>query len=118
MEIKITRDREMDDALMVRLAGAIEIGVVEQLWKTTSDHVGKDARFLLFDFTDVTVITSAGIGALVRLLVRLQGVGGSLAIFGCSDKICEVFSIVMLRQILQLSGTEDEARAKLRRVEG
>jgi anti-anti-sigma regulatory factor len=58
-------------------------------------------------------VTSAGIGTLVRLLVRLRGFGGTVAIFGCSDKICEVFEIVMLHEILHVCESEDEARARL-----
>jgi anti-anti-sigma factor len=113
MHIEITRDQELEDGLVVRLDGALEIGVVDRLWQTTSERVGKDARFFLFDFSDVTIITSAGIGTLVRLLIRLRGVGGSMAIFGCSDKICEVFDIVMLKKLLQVCDSEAEARRQL-----
>jgi len=51
---------------------------------------------------------------LVRLLIRLRGQGGTLAVFGCSDHICDVFDIVLLKEILHVSESEDEAREKLK----
>ena len=98
---------------VVRLSGNLEVNGAAQLWDDVSNRAGEEARFFIFDFSDVHIVTSAGIGTLVRLLVRLQGFGGSLAICGCSGKICDVFSIVMLKEILQVCDSEDEAREKL-----
>jgi anti-anti-sigma factor len=114
MHIQFEADRHtVDGILTVRLNGALEIDGAEQLWDQASQRVGPEERFFLFDFSGVTIITSAGIGSLVRLLVRLQKFGGSLAIFGCSDKICDVFDIVLLKQILQVCDSEREARSLL-----
>lgn len=114
MHIHFEHDHARDGILVLRLDGALEVGSAEQLWELASPRIGPDARFFLVDFSAVDIVTSAGIGTLVRLLVRLQKFGGSLAIFGCSDKIREVFDIVMLGQILQLSDSEEEARARLK----
>ena len=102
---------DLDGGLLVRLSGNLEINGAMKLWDDVSVRAGAgDAtRFFMFDFSDVPIVTSAGIGTLVRLLVRLRGYGGSIAIFGCSDKICEVFEIVMLRDILHVCDSEGEA---------
>jgi anti-anti-sigma factor len=114
MRIRFEADRHtVDGVLTVRLDGALEIDGAELLWDQASQRVGPEERFFLFDFSGVTIITSAGIGTLVRLLIRLQKFGGALAIFGCSDKICEVFDIVLLKQILQVCASEREARSRL-----
>ena len=114
MQAEFKPDQEIDDALMVRLQGAIDVVTANQLWEAASKRVGEGARFFLFDFSDVTILTSAGIGMLVRLLIRLRGQNGTLAVFGCNDHICDVFDIVLLKEILQVCGSEDEAREKLR----
>ena len=114
MHIQFEADRHtVDGILTVRLDGALEIDGADQLWAEASQRVGPEERFFLFDFSEVTIITSAGIGALVRLLIRLQKFGGALAIFGCSDKICDVFDIVLLKQVLQVCDSEREARSLL-----
>jgi anti-anti-sigma factor len=114
MKLSYEPDPEIVGGLVVRLSGNLEINGATQLWDDVSARAGDDTRFFIFDFSDVPIVTSAGIGTLVRLLVRLRGYGGSVAIFGCSDKICDVFEIVMLRDILHVCDSEDEARARLK----
>jgi len=113
MKLSYEPDPKIADGLVVRLSGNLEINGATQLWDGISTRAGNDTRFFIFDFSDVHIVTSAGIGTLVRLFVRLRGFGGGIAIFGCSDKICEVFEIVMLKDILQICDSEDEAREKL-----
>ena len=113
MQVIFEPDREIENTLVVRLQGAIDVVTAERLWELSSERVANGARFFLFDFTGVTILTSAGIGTLVRLLIRLRSQGGTLAVFGCNDHICDVFDIVLLKEILQVCETEDEAREKL-----
>ncbi len=113
MQVVFEPDREIDNALVVRLEGAVEVVTAERLWELSSERVADGARFFIFDFTGVTILTSAGIGMLVRLLIRLRGQGGTLAVFGCNEHICEVFDTVLLKEILHVCESEDEARDKL-----
>jgi anti-anti-sigma factor len=114
MQVEFEPDREIDGGLIVRLRGALDIISADRVWETAAERAGAGFRIFLFDFSGVTIVTSAGIGMLVRLLIRLRGQGGTLAVFGCNDHICEVFSIVLLKEILHVCGTEDEAREKLK----
>ena len=113
MKLTYEPDPTIAGGLVVRLSGNLEINGATLLWDDISTRAGDDTRFFIFDFSDVHIVTSAGIGTLVRFLVRLRGFGGAVALCGCSDKIREVFSIVMLEDILQVCDSEDEARQKL-----
>ena len=113
MKLSFEPDPKIAGGLVVRLSGNLDINGASQLWDDVSTRAGEETRFFIFDFTDVPIVTSAGIGTLVRFLVRLRGYSGAIAICGCSDKIREVFSIVMLDDILQVCDSEDEARQKL-----
>jgi anti-anti-sigma factor len=113
MKVSFEPDPTVAEGVVVRLSGDLEINGATRLWEEVSARAGEKTRFFIFDFSNVHIVTSAGIGTLVRLLVRLRGFGGTVAIFGCSDKICEVFEIVMLQEILHVCDTEDEARARL-----
>lgn len=106
------------DGFVVRLTGNLEINGATLLWDDISTRAGEDTKFFIFDFSDVHIITSAGIGTLVRFFVRLRGFGGAVAICGCSDKIKEVFDIVMLQDILQVCDSEEEARERLKAAAG
>ena len=113
MNLNYEPDPQIAGGLVVRLSGNLDINGASQLWDEVSNRAGEETRFFIFDLTGVPIVTSAGIGTLVRFLVRLRGFGGAVAICGCSDKIREVFSIVMLEDILQVCDNEDEAREKL-----
>lgn len=113
MQLAFKADPEIEGALVLRLGGALEVNGAAKLWDMASEHADENARFFLFDLSDVHIVTSAGIGVLIRLLVRLQSFRGATAIYGCSDKIREVFSVVQLVEILQVCDTEEEARRKL-----
>lgn len=107
---------EIEDGLIVRLSGNLEINGATQLWDDISTRADEQNHFFIFDFSDVPIVTSAGIGILVRFLVRVRAFGGAVAICGCSDKICEVFQIVMLQDILRVCESEEEARERLRTI--
>jgi len=113
MNFSYEPDPQIAGGLVVRLSGNLDISGAGKLWDDVSNRAGEETRFFIFDLTDVPIVTSAGIGTLVRFCVRLRGYGGAIAICGCSDKIREIFSIVMLDDILQVCDSEEEAREKL-----
>jgi anti-anti-sigma factor len=113
MQVRYEQPAEHPGALIAQVAGAITALEADQLWESTSQLADEEARFVVFDFTRVTMLTSAGIGILVRLYTRLRGFGGGLAIFGCSAKIREIIEIVMLAEVLKVRDTEDQAWAAL-----
>ncbi len=116
MKLSYEPDPTIAGGLVVRLSGKLEVNGAAELWDEVSTRAGEDTRFFIFDFSDVHIITSAGIGTLVRFFVRLRGYGGAVAICGCSEKVCEVFEIVMLKDVLQVCDSEEEARARLRQA--
>jgi len=109
MQVNYEQSSERPGALIAHLSGAITALEADQLWESASQLVDEETRFIVFDFTRVTMLTSAGIGILVRLYTRLKASEGELAIFGCSGKIREIFSIVMLTDVLKVCGSETDA---------
>ena len=87
MQVVFEPDREIDDALIVRLQGAVDVITADRLWELASQRASASARFFLFDFSGVTILTSAGIGMLVRLLIRLRGQGGTDALIAFDDAV-------------------------------
>jgi anti-sigma B factor antagonist len=109
MQVNFEQSQGRPEVLIGRLSGAINALAADQLWESASQQVDQDAHFVVFDFTEVTMLTSAGIGILVRLYTRLKDRNGGLAVFGCSGKIREIFSIVMLDKVLKVCDSEDQA---------
>jgi len=101
--------------IVSRVEGTFDADGADLLWESVAQVVDDETRFVVFDFSDVSVLTSAALGILIRLRTRLQGFGGGLAIFGCSDKVREIIDIVMLAEVLGVRDTPDEAFAAIER---
>ena len=113
MNLTYEKPPAVEGALIVRLNGNLNAQTADKLWESASQQVDQGARIVVLDFARVTILTSAGIGMLVRLHTRLKGLQGGLAIFGCSDRIREIFAIVMLTEILKVCDTEAQAWAAI-----
>jgi len=114
MRVTYENPPEVEGGLIVHLVGSLNVQSAAMLWETASQLVDATTRFVVIDFTRVTMLTSAGIGILVRIYTRLKGHGGGLAIFGCNAKIREIFAIVMLNDVLHVCGSETEAWEAIR----
>ena len=113
MNMSFEPSSAIEGATLVRLEGTLDANAAIELWEAISGRVSHATRFVAFDFSRVKILTSAGIGTLVRLFTRLKGYGGGLAVFGCTSKVCEIFDIVMLREILGVCETEAEAWGRM-----
>lgn len=109
MQVTYEHASEHPGSLVVHLDGSLNALTAYELWESASRQIDDGESVVVFDFTNVSMLTSAGIGILVRFYTRLKDREGSLAIFGCSSKIREIFTIVMLDEVLKVCDSEDEA---------
>lgn len=109
MQVTYDRPPDHDGALIIRLDGTLNALTADELWESVSQRIDEETRLFVVDFTKVIMLTSAGIGILVRLYTRLKDREGVLAIYGCNPKIREIITIVMLDKILNVCDTEDQA---------
>jgi anti-anti-sigma factor len=100
-------------AVVATLTGSLHAHGAETLWATVSPRLAEDTPLLLVDLSGLDLITSAGIGTLVRLLQRVQTQGGRMVVFGANQRVREIIDVVMLGEILGLCDTIEEARARL-----
>jgi anti-anti-sigma factor len=109
MQMTFEPSKDHPGALIGRLSGTFDIVAADEFWNEASRLVDPETRYVVFDLTDLSIMTSAGLGILVRLYARLKDYGGGMAIFGCIPKVHETFSIVMIDTVLNVSDTETEA---------
>jgi anti-anti-sigma factor len=114
MKVNFSEEGELERSLVAHLEGTVDVIGAQEIWASISTRVGESAARVLIDFSDVSILTSAGIGTMVRIFTRLKAQGGSLAVFGCDPKVREIFRIVMLEDILQVCDTREEAIQRLK----
>ena len=117
MQVTFETDTGLENTLVAHLEGTVDVVGAESFWVTLSQKVSPDLPFVLIDFSGVGILTSAGIGTMVRLYTRLKGYGGGLAIYGCDERIREIFSIVMLEEVLNVCDSQEEARQKIAQIQ-
>jgi anti-sigma B factor antagonist len=107
-------DGELTNAVVATLEGLFDEAGAATLWETVTPHVDAATSSLLIDLSGVRLITSAGVGVLVRLLHRVQSLGGGMVVFGAGSRVRDVIGVVRLEEVLNLSASIGEARQRLR----
>jgi len=114
MRVDCRPDEEMANAVVATLEGLFDEAGAATLWQTVTPHLDGTTPCLLVDLSGVRLITSAGVGVLVRLLHRVQSHGGGMSVFGAGTRVREVIGVVRLDQILNLGTSIGDARERLR----
>jgi anti-sigma B factor antagonist len=85
--------------------------------KELDDIVSASQRpFLLVDFYNVEMMSSACIGMLVALQKKIREKNGQLRLANISPKLMKIFTITKLDQVLRISSTRTGAMNVLMRI--
>lgn len=114
MQAQCRPDDEIANAVVVALQGLFDDGGAAALWEAVEPRLDTITASVLVDLTGVDRVTSAGVGVLVRLLHRVQVLGGRLVVFGACARVREVIEVVRLAQAFNLEASIGEARERLR----
>jgi anti-sigma B factor antagonist/stage II sporulation protein AA (anti-sigma F factor antagonist) len=113
MQIDCRVDPVDSRIVVASLFGHLNEDGTERVWQATSSLLDEGHPSLVVDLGQVDLLTSAGLGTLVRLHHRVHKLGGRIALFGASSRVRDVIDIVMLTDILNLCATMDEARNRV-----
>jgi anti-anti-sigma factor len=113
MQVSCRADSDHATCLLAKVSGKLDTLGATELWDAISPELNEIQRHLVIDLSGVDLLTSSGVGTLIRIRHRLQRFGGGVAVTGCSPRVLEVIRIVMLEEILMVSATPTEARARL-----
>ena len=69
---------------------------------------------VVVDMTHVEVLTSAGIGALVRLHKRAEGKGGRLAVCSLNEELADLFKLTRMDRLFVLAADRAAALGAIR----
>lgn len=114
MEVRCERDSEVDGAKVAAPIGRLDAASVDDFWQAVSDALDGSTPSLMLDLSRVQLVTSAGLGIMVRMLLRTLALGGRMSVFGANAKVRSVIDAVMLNEVLAVCDTIDEARARIR----
>jgi len=110
MRIAWRLDPQQKGLVCAALEGSLDPDGAKRLREQLLPRLGPETPKLLLDLTQVDWIGSAGVGAFMHLLARVQAHRGSFALFGCAPQVRSVLQVCGLEAILQVSVDEAEAR--------
>lgn len=96
-------------ALLVSLKGDAGMATIGQLQKDLSDICERKPQLTVLDMSELTFISSMGMGTLVSFLRGVEKCGGKVRIAALQPMIAEVFRRARLNKVFELHDTVDAA---------
>lgn len=97
-----------DNVVVIRLDGELMLENVEQL-KIDFNNYKNSYKYFLFDFKNVSMIDSSGLGYIVYCLKKLKDVEGTVKIAHLEDQAKLIFEITRVNSILDIYDSEANA---------
>ena len=95
---------------ILQMTGSIRIGPNCQQIELALDELVKNGNiWVVFDLSGVTYIDSAGIGTVVRGLIKLKKLGGTLRLSGVKGMVGGVLKLTQIDRTFEIFTTAEEA---------
>jgi anti-anti-sigma factor len=103
------------DRCELRLEGELDLWSVERL-EAVLQRVARDNRAIVVGLEKCDFVDSTGIALFLQVRRQLEGEGGRLVLYGCSDQVQRVFDVAGLTDAGIVFESRDEAVAELAAV--
>ena len=110
MRVTCGPDPVVGSAMLATVSGSFDLNGAVQFKETIPPRISEEKSSLLVDMSEVEIMTSAGVGALIAVLNRLETFGGRMSVFGCNKKVLRVLKICELETVLNVRDTAEQAR--------
>lgn len=88
------------DATVLRVSGELDAVSVVELRPTLDKLVEEKAKRILVDLSELRLIDSSGVGAIVSLFRRVRTHGGTVELVGVQDQPLAIFRLLKLDRVL------------------
>ncbi len=100
--------------VVLAMTGSIRIGPnCQQIELALDEIISQGSTWVVFDMAEVTYIDSAGIGTVVRGLIKLRKLGGTLRLAGVKGMVGGVLKLTQVDRTIQVFPTAEEAAQDL-----
>lgn len=111
MSLRGTREVK-DEYQLFRLTGLLDAFSEPTFRKVMEKCVEEGPKHLILDLSKIDFVDSSGLGSLVQLVKKAQGVEGSVQIV-TNARVTQTVKLVRLEQFLSLQTSVDAAVAKI-----
>jgi anti-anti-sigma factor len=100
----------------LQLEGELDLWSVERL-QAVLQRVARDNATIAVGLQSCEFVDSTGIALFLQVRRQLEGEGGRLVLYGCSDQVLRVFTVAGLTEAGIVFATREEALAVVAAVE-
>jgi anti-anti-sigma factor len=97
------------NAALVRLRGRVSFDQMPVLEKCFQAVGALAERTILLDFSELSYIGSAGLGAIIRLKHAIEGRGGRIVLVGLNPLVYDLFDTAGFTKLFEIFPTVEEA---------
>ena len=110
LELKISTD---DGSLLVQLIGRISYTESNEFQTKLDELLLKDERKIVFDCTELSFISSAGLRAILQLAKQAPTEDRKLVFYGLQENVAHIFDISGFTKILKIYSDKEQAVSAL-----
>ena len=110
--MKIEMNRPTPEVLFVQITGDMDSYSAESFYEDGLKSLDASARWLVIDCSRVTLISSKGVGVIIRLGAVCGSRGGGAFLVAPTQPIRTVLSLMGLDALIPTCETVDEAMAR------
>ena len=100
-----------EDIVSVMLSGELTAFQCDYVFKCIEKQVKHGTEKLIIDCNDLSYISSAGLGMLMRVHTRMKKLGGDVKLARVKGTIAKMINLVGMNKVIQLYPTVEEAIA-------
>jgi anti-sigma B factor antagonist len=100
-----------EDIVSVTLSGELDAFQCDYVFKCIEKQVKHGTTKLIIDCNDLSYISSAGLGMLMRVHTRMKKLDGDVKLARVRGVIAKMINLVGMNKVIQLYPTVDEAVA-------
>jgi len=96
--------------VVLRMTGSIRIGPnCQQIELALDEIIRQGNTWVVFDLSGVTYIDSAGVGTVVRSMIKLKKLGGTLRLAGVKGMVGGVLKLTQIDRTIEILPTAEQA---------
>jgi anti-anti-sigma factor len=114
LELEMKQVGTAPGCLMVSMTGYIDTYNTPHFQRRVNHAIRQGSNRLVFDFSGITYISSAGIGAFTQFLKQVRPLGGDIVLVGLAGRVLEVFQLLGFANFFRMETSVDAAIADLK----
>ena len=107
-----TSIKDHGEISIVNLKGFLDAHTASILENTLSNQIEKNKYKIVVNFSNLTYISSAGLGVFMAFIEKVRENGGDIKLSSMSDKVFNIFDLLGFPLLYEIFNSEEEAVKK------